>query len=155
MNMSENVTTLMKDVRARCSPCHAEATQSLKLLKEIGTLCVTNGKIIMGNAQTQTTMAMMSQATRFPATSHVQMTMSPTIIFAREAKPAVWVMSRVMSVPVYLTHSIAEGSSQRNAGVRRRLETKKMLRRTLMRHCFLASSRLLAFVNSSVGSTHR
>jgi hypothetical protein len=96
INMSENVITLMREVRARCSPRHADATQSLKSLKERATLCVRNGKIIMGNAQTQTMMAMMSQATRFPATSHVQVTMRATMITVREARPAV----RVMVSPV-------------------------------------------------------
>ena len=145
----------MKDVRARCSPCHAEATQSLKLLKERGTLCVTNGKIIMGHAQTQTMMAMMSQATRFPATSHVQIAMRATMITVREARPAVRVMSRVMSVPMYLAHWILKGNSHKNAGVSRRLDTKKMLGWILIGLAppLPCLSRLFAFVTSSYSTT--
>jgi hypothetical protein len=98
-------------------------------------MCVTNGNIIMGNAQTHTMTAIMTQATRFPAASHVQITMRATMMTVREARPAVRVM---VSVPVYLTHWIMEGNSQKNAGVRRRQEIKKMLGRTLMRPRFLA-----------------
>jgi len=60
-------------------------------------MCVTNGNIIMGNAQTHTMTAIMTQATRFPAASHVQITMRATMMTVREARPAVWVM---FSVPV-------------------------------------------------------
>ena len=96
------------------------------------------GHIIMGNAQTHTMTAIMTQATRFPAASHIQIVMRATIITVREARPAVRVMSRVMSVPVYLAHWILEGNSHKNAGVRRRLEIKKMLGRILKARLLIA-----------------
>src|SRR5437867_3994803 len=92
--------------------------------------------IITGNAQTHTMTAIMRQATRLPATSHVQITMRATMMTVREARPAVRVMSRVMSVPVYLTHWIVEGNNQKNAGVSSRLETRKMLGR-ILKACLL------------------
>jgi hypothetical protein len=84
----------------------------------------------MGN-QTQTMTVIITQATRLPLTNHVQITMSPTTMIVREARPAVWVMYRVMSVPVYLAHWILEGSNQRRPSVSKRLEARKMLGRIL------------------------
>jgi hypothetical protein len=49
----------------------------------------------------------------------------------REARPAVRVMSPVISVPVYLAHWIIEGNSHKNVGVSSRQETRKMLGRIL------------------------
>jgi hypothetical protein len=71
-SINKNRTVLTKAIRERWSPCHADATESLKSLKERASMCVTNGNIIMGNAHTHTMTAIMTQATRFPATSHVQ-----------------------------------------------------------------------------------
>jgi hypothetical protein len=72
ISINKNRTVLTKEIRARCCLCHADATQSLRSLKERATMCVTNGNIIMGSAQTHTMTAIITQAARFPATSHVQ-----------------------------------------------------------------------------------
>jgi len=71
--------------------------------------------------------AIVTQATRFPAACHVQITMRATTMTVREARPAV----RVMSEPVSLAHWILEGNSHKNAGVSNRQETRKMLGRIL------------------------
>ena len=81
---------------------------------------------MMKNAQTHTMTVVMTHATRFPAASPVQMTMSPTIMFAREARPAVRFIASGTRM-----HSIAGGSNQRSPGVSKKLETRKILGRIL------------------------
>src|SRR6266446_3043780 len=99
--------------------------------------------IIMGNAQTHTMTAIMSQATRLPATSHVQITMSATMMTVMEARPAVWVMSSEAR-----THLTMKGRSQKNAGVSSKLETRKMLGRIL-------KARLLIVGNNVAGRVEK
>jgi len=76
------------------------------------------------NAQTHTITAIMTHDARFPTASPVQITMSPTIMIVREARPAVRAM-----VSVAWAQLIAEGSNQKSPGVSKRLETRKILGR--------------------------
>jgi hypothetical protein len=68
--------------------------KSNNTLTEIGNIAFAFAFIVLaaalgyrGSAQTNTMTAIMTHATRFPAASPVQITMSPTIVIASAAKP--------------------------------------------------------------------
>jgi len=124
MIMSENMIGFTRVTRAKPSWRHADTIQSLSSLDERGPMW---GRKIMGNAQTHTMTAIMTQAIRFPATSHVQITMSATMMTVREARPAVLVMSSEARA-----HLSMYGRSQKNAGVSSKLDARKILGRTII-----------------------
>src|SRR5882672_11443840 len=79
MNMSENIIGFMRATLPKPSWRHANTIQSFSSLNERGPMWRGGNSIIRGNAQTHTMTAIMTQATRFPAASPVQITISATI----------------------------------------------------------------------------
>ena len=93
----------------------------------IARLCCKIGKTIIGNAPTQTMINMTNQLQRILLINPIQVTTSPTKMFARQVNPTV---RAIMSSPVRddLQHA---GIRQANAMVNSTLETKTASQRIL------------------------
>jgi hypothetical protein len=125
-NIKKNIIVFTRRTRGKEESFrHAAATHSRQSRNTRGWL--TTSPIVMGNAQNHTMTTIMTHATRFPAASPVQITMSATIITVREANPKIWPISRFRT----RTHSIVEGSSRKTPSVSKKAETWKILGRTL------------------------
>lgn len=79
-----------------------------------------------GSAQTQTMTAIMTHATRVPAATPVQITMSATIMIVRKARPAIRIIVFVDRIL-----SMVGSSNHKNPSVSNTLEARKMLGRIL------------------------